>query len=208
VSAPDGFTRLEGRGSALTWTETDLVDVTGTAVGPACRLRLDDPAFPLLYTTRPYRVAGVVKGVPVTGAALLVTIHLPEGADLVASPLLSRLQIAWIEFVNELADGTFESGLLVHGREGLTGIAVNRSDGTTLATADVTVDLENDADSLRRIVFTHRDESLTWEALPSGGRWPTRADILDGYRFRQGEVRRDETPRVSYAFAETFQDRM
>lgn len=213
VRAPDGSSHLAATASTLRWTESDLLDVSGNAVGPACRLRMDDPAFPLLYTTRPYRVTGSVQGVPADGAVLLVTVHLREGAELLTSPLLRRLQIVWTEFVNIGAGGQVESGLLIWGREGLAGMAVSRSDGSAFATSDIDVTIENDGgdpEFARRIVFRGAGETLTWDALPRGGRWPARDDIPDGYRFRQGTVHREGAgaPALSYAFAETFQDRM
>jgi hypothetical protein len=213
VSAPDGSSCLDTTPTFLTWTESDVVAVAGTSVGPACRLRLEDPDYPMLYTTRPFRMAGTVKGIPVRGASLLVTIHMPEGRDVLASPLLSWLQIAWIEFVNEYDDGSFENGLLVWGREGLAGLAVGRRDGAPIVESDVAVRIENDGGDPEfpcRIQFSGGGETLVWEPLHRGGRWPARHDMPDRYRFRQGVVRREGAPGVvaSYAFAETFQDRM
>lgn len=213
VTAPDGSSRLEATAGSLRWAESELLDVSGSAVGPACRLRMNDPDFPLLYTTRPYRVSGSIQGVPADGAVLLVTVHLREGAELLTSPLLRRLQIVWTEFLNVDEHGATESGLLIWGREGLAGMAVSRSDGSAFATSDIDVSIENDGgdpEFARRVVFRGGGETLTWDALSRGGRWPARDDIPDGYRFRQGTVHREGAgaPALSYAFAETFQDRM
>lgn len=213
VAAPDGSTGLEVTSTFLSWTERGLVSVAGSAVGPACRLRLDDPDHPLLYTTRPFRLAGTVKGVAVRGAGLLVAMHMPEGTDIVASPLVSRQQVAWVEFVNEHADGSFENGLLVCGREHVAGLALSRGDGARVAASELTVQVETDGDVpefSREIRFCGGGETIVWKALPTGGRWPLRGELPDGYRFRQGVVHRESAPPVvaSYAFAETFQDRM
>lgn len=216
IQAPDGSSSLRATDTALTWTEDDLVNVSGTAVGPACRLTLLDPDYPMLYTSRPFTAAGTVHGRAAHGVVLQVTMHVPAGRDPLACPLLSRLQVAWVEFVNELADGSIENGMLVWGREGLQAVAVADCDGHHVASRDVAVDIDNDGgdpEFPRRIAFAGAGRTLTWDALARGGRWPARAEIPDGYRFRQGTVSRpdrgpDAVPARSYAFAETFQGRM
>jgi hypothetical protein len=213
VSVPDGARLLDTDLQSLTWTEGDLVAVSGDVVGPACRLRHQDPDFPMMYTTLPFRMAGTIKDTPVRGATVLVTIHMPSGADIFASPMLSRTEIAWVEFVNEHEDGSFENGLLIWGREGLAGMALGGSDGRAISTCDVDFRFENDGgdpEFARRLEFSGGGETVVWEALPHGGRWPTRNDMIDGYRFRQGLVRREGASPVaaSYAFGETFQDRL
>ena len=213
VSAPDRSSRLDVTPDCLNWQEGDLIAASGAAVGPTFRIRITDPEFPILYTSRPYGLTGTVKDTAVHGAAKLVTIHLPEGRDLLDSPLLRHLQISWVEFVNQHADASFESGMLVWGQDGLAGFAAARGDQSVIATSDFTVDIDNDGDRPefpRRITHRGGEETLVWNSLPRGGRWPTRDDIPDGYRFSRGVVHRHGTPPPvnSYAFAETFQDRM
>jgi hypothetical protein len=213
LATPDGPTLLDTDLKSLTWTEGDLVAVSGDVVGPACRLRHPDPDFPMMYTTLPFHLTGTIKNIPVRGAAVLVTIHMPSGADIFASPMLSRTEVAWVEFVNQHEDGSFENGLLVWGREGFAGMALGGSNGRAFATSDVEFRYENDGgdpEFARRLEYSGDGETVVWEALPQGGRWPTRADMIDGYRFRQGLVRRAGASPVvaSYAFGETFQDRL
>jgi hypothetical protein len=210
---PDGSALVTSTDTELVWNEEGVLRLSGSLLGSPPRFSLLHAEIPFAWTPRWFAVTGTMDGEAVAGQVLFATVHLPVGQPLVPSPYTSEYQLAWCEFANEFEDGTAECGLLLWGREGFAGVCVQRSDGSVLATSELSAELEiDDADVAfpAAVRFTASGETFVWEALPKGGRWPLRPDVAEDYRLIQGTVRREgerRPVRRASAFVEAYPDR-
>jgi hypothetical protein len=83
-----------------------------------------------------------------------------------------------------------------------------------VATSELSTEMETDDDDVAFpavVRYTAAGETFVWEALPKGGRWPLRPDLVADYRLMQGTVRREGEQRPvrrASAFVEAYPDRV
>lgn len=214
--SPDGSSYvLEAEGSGLRWSEGDVVDVEGRAVGTASQFHAPDADCPLIYTSQLFRTTSArIKGEEVEGLFFFDALHLPEGADWITSPYYAALQAAWVAFATELDDGTIHAGHLVHGLDGFNILLTQSTDGSERVSRhfDVAVALDGDPAFPAEVRYTtrDRDDVWVWSALETG-RMPVREDLVPGHRWRQGVVRLEGDTRDvvrSEALMETYNLRL
>lgn len=210
---PDGSPMLTIAGSSLRLQEGSLIDLEGELVGPGCRWDARHPETPLIFTSWPCRVEGVMRGKRVEGVVMLDTMHMAPGVSLHASAYLKKLQIAWFGYINELADGTWESGTAIVGYGGFEALAAQHDGRPLVSTGDVEFSVEIED---RELAFPARaelragGETFTWTADPNG-RWPVLPHLSEGHRLRQGTVSRASCAvpvRRSFSFMEGYVTRM
>ncbi len=211
---PDGSALIESTDGALGWHESGLLDVSGDLLGTPPRCAVVESDVPIVYSMRWFAVDGKVTGVPVSGTAVLASVHLPGGYQLTSSPYIAEAQIAWAEFCNEFDDGTCESGLLVAGRQGFSVLAVGRSDGSASTSTSVSLTVVTGSGVPDFPEFARFDTDRgVWEARPlrAEGRWPIRSDLPGGHRLveaRIGRVGEQRSVRRSSGWLETYQERL
>lgn len=211
---PDGTVLLALDGSSVVLQESDFIDLGGEAVGPASRWSAGHPDHPLVYTSRAYRVAGQIRGQAVEGVYFVDVIHAPPGMSLFPSPYIDSMQLAWCSFANELADGTWESGILVSGSDGFNAVCVQH-DGQPLVGASaldsVAYAIEDREPAFpQRVTISAGGETFDWAAAPAG-RWPVLSHHAEGHRMRRGtvgRVGRTAPVRRSFSLVEGYVDRM
>jgi hypothetical protein len=210
---PDGSALLQSTDSTFRWCEDGIFEVSGSLVGTPPRLYVPHAEIPIVWTTRWFAVTGTLGDEAVSGSLIFGSVHLPEGQPLVPSPYTSEYQIAWCDFCTEFEDGTTDSGLLLWGHDGFAAVCVQRSDGSILATPEVTAKAEYDSgDPAFPAVVTYsaNGETFIWEAQAKGGRWPLRPDVAEDYRLIQGAVRREGEQRAvrrAFAYVEAYESR-
>ncbi len=210
---PDGTALLVLAGAGVRSTEGEFLDLGGDAVGPACRLAVEHPDHPIVYTSRAFRVRGRIRRCSVNGVLFVDTIHARPGTSLFPSPYVDSLQRAWCSFANEYTDGAWESGILLSGRGGYSAVCVQH-DGRALVAADEldSAGYEFEDTELRfpeRARVSGGGETFEWQAAP-GGRWPVMAHYAPDHRMRRGTLRRSGAGplRRSLALVEGYVDRM
>lgn len=212
-----GFEREDGRPlvttdtTSITWSEDEIVSVTGQSVGAATRYEVLDVDVPLIYTVRHFKVSGHIEGTPVHGVVLHEGINMPEGHAFTSSLYAGRLQRAWCQFVTELEDGTVQAGDLLWGAEGWSVMVVHSTDGDGVVSSDVEVVVDVDGDYPSRATYTGGGQTWVWEASPASPRWPILPDLPGGHRVSDGTVRRAGDTRAvvaSHSFVEAFIDRV
>jgi hypothetical protein len=212
-----GFEREDGRPlvttdtTSITWSEDEIVNVTGQSVGAATRYEVLDVDVPLVYTVRQFKVSGQIEGTPVHGVVLHQGINMPVGHVFTTSLYSGRLQRAWCQFVTELEDGTVQAGDLLWGAEGWSVMVVYSTDGDAVVSSDIEVVVDVDGDYPSRATYTGGGQTWVWEASPTGPRWPILQDFPGAHRVGEGAVRRAGDSRAvvaSHAFLEAFVDRV
>jgi hypothetical protein len=210
---PDGAPLLTLAGSSLQVREGDFVALDGERVGTACRWHARHRDHPMIYTSQPFRVSGHVRGAPVSGVYFVETMHTVPGKSFFPSPYLDGLQIALCSYVNELSDGTWESGALVAGFDGFEAVVVQQNGAPVVETgkAAFSCEIEDREPAFPSVAEFHgAGETLTWRA-DANGRWPVMTHLHEGHRIRHGTVTRAgcEVPvRRSYAYLESYLPRI
>ncbi|QLL09800.1 hypothetical protein [Mycobacterium vicinigordonae] len=216
VVTPDGVTLMSVNDTSMEWNDGTELSITGELVGPGLQFFNPDEDDPLVYTSRLFKAAGMIKGIPVTGLVFHDSMHAKPGRKFITGPVITKLEAAWVAFATEFEDGTIHSGHLVHGTEGFNLMIVHRSDEPPLIARDVVVEaeLDGDADSHTafpvKVSYTGGGETWVWEAA-DGGRCPVRTELPQGHRWRQGWAHHaDETrrPRTTEALMETYNGRL
>jgi hypothetical protein len=210
---PDGEPLLTVDDRSCRLKEGEFIDLEGELVGPGCQLSAEHADHPMVYTSRPYLVRGRMRGEEVEGAFFVDSAHMPAGKSFYPSPYINDLQIAWVVYLNELTDGTWESGSFVAGFDGFE-CAFAQHDGALVGgSGEVTASFQIDGDDLgfpARAELSGADETFVWEA-DAGGRWPILEHLPEGHRLRRGTLRRAGSPapvRRSYACLEGYPPRM
>jgi|GEM_PF-4406566 len=189
---PDGTPMLTFEGTRLRWLEAGFADLEGELIGAGCRWYVRHAEHSMAYTSRPYRIGGQIRGRGVSGVFLVDSAHMPAGKSFFPSPYVDDLEIGWFGYINELADGTWESGSIVTGFSGFQA-AVAQHDGRPIAaTGEVsfTFDIDDGDPAFPvRATVTADGEQFSWEADPAG-RWPLMTHLEADHRIRLGTVRR------------------
>lgn len=144
LSAADGQPTLTSVVSATEglWREGDLIDVSGTNVGPTLQWYLPDPEGGMYYCSQLYTVRGTIAERSVTGFFGIDEMFQPAGVRTYIDDSLTRHHIArtWVTFGNWYADGSAEVGHAAIGRGSFRFGLGAGTDGHILATEDVTSD--------------------------------------------------------------------
>jgi hypothetical protein len=211
---PDGEPILSTTGTEMHWHEpSGVMDVRGVAHGPSMQFYCSNPAEPLVYTSRLFRVeAATVKGKPCTGWFFHDVVSLRAGQSWYGSPYLLAIQGAWVAFVTEMEDGSVDAGHLVWGPEGFTLMVVQRGDGTLLVDREVSIEYDMDSEDFPTRVSYCASTGETWVWRETGrARMPVRHEISPHHRWREGVVLREGENRPwrdSEALMETYNDRL
>ncbi len=210
---PDGTPMLTLGESDVALREGEFLNIDGEAVGPACRLSVDHPHHPLVYTSRVFRSRGRIRSSAVDGVLFVDTIHSLPGKSLFPSPYVEFMQQAWCSFANEFIDGTWESGILLAGRDGYSAISVQHGGSPLAATGrlDAAAYEVEDAEPRfpRRVSMRGGGHVFDWQAAPAG-RWPVMTHYAPDHRMRRGTLHRTGAGPVrrSLALAEGYVERM
>jgi hypothetical protein len=216
VWTPDGTPLMLTWDDKMEWHDGEEVSLTGDLVGGGLQFFVPDQEVPSSYSSRLFRVHGMIKGTEVTGLVFHDSIHIAAGIDYIASPAIAKHEAAWVGFATEFEDGTVHSGHLVHGTENFNILVVHRTDGPPLIARDIECEVELDGEPLDEHTFptkvTYRGGGQTWiwEAN-EGGRCPIRPDLEKGHRWRQGWVYQEgetRTPVITEALMETYNRRL
>ena len=120
---------LRWTGDTIAYSEGDILDLEGPRAGLGVQFYVASRNNPMLYTSTCHWVSGTFQGRAVEGPLWMDNSYWVHGLEWKEYGYFNGLQIAWHVFCNKFADGTFEWGHLVMGREGFTpGIVVSHND--------------------------------------------------------------------------------
>jgi len=210
---PDAGLDISITNDRVSWREGDLVDVTGTLVGPGAQLNLPSTDEPMLYLSHMYEVTGTARGKQVEGFVWNDYCYWPHGYDWKEYRFFRQLQHGWLVFVNRYDDGTVEWGHLCHGRQGMRFGMVHDADGIVTSSSDPIFHATMDDDQyVARATFELGDGDI-WE-------WtgPTETQLTafsnarpGGYRAQLGRVQRKGDTRTivnEFSWLECFAERL
>ena len=203
---------LRWTGSHISWTEEDLLELSGPLIGSGTQWYLPRPHDRMIYCSQFYFGEGTLLGRPIRGFIGFDQVYLPRGRRLyVDDPWVGEkspegLELAWYTWGTRYTDGSWEVGQFAagHGRSGVAFIST--SDGTELATTDITVTVEPEADGYwaRHVHFIVDGEPWRFDPDTRGrmvdfGELPNPQQ--DGWMHRPGE---DRQPEVWWSWGETY----
>ena len=209
---PDGVPLLAIGPDTARWVEAGVAEIEAERVGDAWRWHSAHPDHPQVFTSCPYRARGRLGDDDVEGALWIDTVHMPLGKHFYPSPYIDELEIAIGSYLNELEDGSWESGCLLWGRDGYEVLVAQRQGETLVATGEVTATGyfdDHEPSHPTRVRVAGDGDAVTWEA-EAQGRWPLLPHLPAGHRLRRGTARRDgcaQAVRHSWAYLEAFRDR-
>ncbi|WP_019873696.1 hypothetical protein [Sporichthya polymorpha] len=132
---------LRWTGDAISYSEGDILDLSGPRAGLGVQFYVASRANPMLYTSTCHWVSGTFQGRAVSGPLWMDNSYWVHGLEWKEYGYFNGLQVAWHVFCNSFADGSFEWGHLVMGREGFTpGIVVSggtAGEGVVASTPDL-----------------------------------------------------------------------
>lgn len=207
-------TNEHGRAMSLTltrdtmsYTESEVIDVTGTIVTPPLQWFLPGPESSLLYLTQTWLVEGEITGKRVRGFLFWEEAWMPEGARLYIEkdPLHDAAYTTWYSWANHFEDGTCEVGHFLYGNGDFHVGVVAHSDGTVTSatTMDAVIQRNPDGYWHDRIDYVIDGEEWVCEADPRGrmeglGKVPNPQQ--EGFIHRVSDTRK---PDVWMAWGET-----
>ncbi len=211
-TAPGHPFSLRCTGSDIRWREADLLELTGSPIGARTQWYLPRPHDRMMYCSQFYFAEGTLLGRRVRGFIGFDQVYLPPGRRLyvddpwVGEKAPEALELAWYTWGTRYTDGSWEVGQFAagHGRSGAAFIST--SDGTELATTDIAVVVEPDADGYwaRHSHFTVAGEAWRFDPDPRG----RMVDFVglpnpqqEGWMHRPGE---DREPEVWWCWGETY----
>ncbi|NMH98197.1 hypothetical protein [Pseudonocardia acidicola] len=135
---------LHWTGDRLTYDEGDILQLEGESAGNGVQFFVPSRKLPLLYTSTCYWMTGEFQGKRVQGPIWFDNGYWRHGMEWKEYGYFNDLQIMWGVFCNKFADGGYEWGHLVMGREGFTpGVVV---EGDQVAAMTPTLDARFDMD--------------------------------------------------------------
>ncbi len=196
------------------WQENgDLLNLSGTLVGPGVQIFAPDNEEPILYISELYKVVGNVDGEDVEGFVFYDHSYWPAGTDWKEFKVFKDLQLGWEAFANEYEDGSIEWGHLCIGREGFNFTGVCDADGPVSMTSGGLggIDL-GEGDWAQRAAWQAPDgNTWTFELEDGGTLSGFTAARWGNYRAQAGHTRRvgdDRTVKLGFSWLETFGDRI
>ena len=198
--------------TGIRWTEANLLELSGPPIGAGTQWYLPRPHDRMVYCSQFYLVDGSLLDRPVRGFIGFDQVYLPPDRRLyvddpwVGEKAPEALELAWYTWGTRYVDGTWEVGQFAagHGRSGAAFIST--SDGIEVATTDIDVVVEPEADGYwaRHVHFTvageawrfdpdHRGRMVDFAGLPNPQQ--------EGWMHRPGE---DRQPAVWWCWGETY----
>ena len=195
----------------ITYSEGELLELTGPCLGPGFQYYMPMRDEPLFYTTHAYWVRGTFLGKEVDGFLGFDHGYWAAGAEWKEYRVFEDLELTWEVFGNRFGE-TIEWGVIVKGRHGLAA-AITFEDGEVVARADTmpTSVVLDDEDYIASVTydiggvgyeFTAEDKGKMREF--SDARW-------GGYKSVSGITRRvgDDRPLDNcFSWIEFFPDRI
>jgi hypothetical protein len=190
----DEVLSFEHHPSACTWSDSGLLEVTGTMIGPGLQWFHPWPEGGGCYTaTMKYASEGFFLGRPVRGFVGHEIHYMPEGRTWFNTRYGQGMEICWQQVANEYDDGTFEQGTFAYGCDGWGFAMVHEGSGGFVATTDVEIDATvRDNGYPEQIVYSFAGQEWIWRIDPHGERAATVAGAplgADGTCVRADETR-------------------
>jgi hypothetical protein len=175
------------------WTDGELLRVTGRALGPGVQWYSTWPGGACFSATGKYRARGALLGRPVEGFVGHEIHYFSPGADWMTSPFGRGREICWQQVANEYEDGSTIQGTFAYGTEGWGFAMVHDEHGdfhaTTQVIAEATVRENGYPETIR---YEFLDQAWTWRIDPQGERamlFPGPMRGADGTCRRDGDAR-------------------
>jgi hypothetical protein len=187
ASAPDAVGKpfrltMSADGSKSSWFEKDLMDVTGTLLGPGLQWHIPDPAGSQLYVSQLFEMKGVILGKPVRGIMGFDQSYLPQGMTMYSGkdPLFQEdlHHRAWYTWATRYTDGSYDAGHFMIGTERLGFAMLTNERGELTLSTDVSGDVTLVKNDMWPERIDLKVNGVAWEFIPDPkGRMP---DMLGG----------------------------
>jgi hypothetical protein len=212
ATAEGKASQLRWTGSEISWTEEDLLEISGPLIGSGTQWYLPRPHDRMIYCSQFYFGEGTLLGRPIRGFIGFDQVYLPRGRRLytddpwVGEKSSEGLELAWYTWGTRYTDGSWEVGQFAagHGRSGVAFIST--SNGAEVATTDISVTVEPESDGywVLHVHFTVEGEAWRFDPDPRG-RMTSFGDLpnpqQEGWMHRPGE---DRQPEVWWCWGETY----
>ena len=195
----------------LTWQESNVVTLRGTAIGPDLQWYLPRPNGRFLYVSQFYFVEGEILGRPVRGFICFDDTYKPDedpaaGKKYPWNPLIDDgVGIAIFNWGNHYVDGSSEVGLFAIGHGGFgVGLYAN-SAGQVIASSDIDGEVVLSADGRMPLRIDFQLTGAHWEFLPDArGTMPNLASPAQEIDGRMHRVADERIPDVWFSWGQTF----
>jgi len=137
---------LHWTGDRLVYDEGDIFQLEGESAGHGVQFFAPARELPLIYTSTCYWMTGNFQGRQVQGPIWFDNAYWRHGLEWKEYGYFNDLQIMWTVFCNKFADGTYEWGHLVMGRDGFTPAVVVEGDKVAAMTPFLEARFDMDAD--------------------------------------------------------------
>jgi hypothetical protein len=169
-------------GTKSSWFEQDLMDLTGTLLGPGLQWYIPDPAGSQLYVSQLYEMKGTILGKAVCGVMGFDQNYLTQGLLMYSGkdPLFREdlHHRAWYTWATHYTDGSFDAGHFVLGTERLGFAMMTNERGKLTLTTDVTGNVKLVPNAIWPERIDLKVDGVAWEFIPDPrGRMP---DMLGG----------------------------
>jgi hypothetical protein len=203
---------LRWTGDAVSYSEGDILDLAGPRAGLGVQFYVASRSNPMLYTSTCHWVSGTFQGREVSGPLWMDNSYWVHGLEWKEYGYFNGLQVAWHVFCNKFADGTFEWGHLVMGREGFTPGIVVSGDDIVAATPDLRAKFSIDAGAWpESATFDLGDEVYEFTGPPTGRMTQFSESRWANYRAQFGQTRQVGDTRElidGHTWLEAFADRI
>jgi hypothetical protein len=203
---------LEFRRRQMRYSEGDILDLAGDAAGLGMQFFAPSAEQPLLYTSCCFWVTGTLQGREVSGPLWFDNSFWRHGLEWKEYGYFNDKQIMWHVFCNKFADGAFEWGHLVTGRDGFNpGIVVSSSGDVAMTPALESKFALDEKAWPTGATYTVGDEVYEFVGPQTGRMTQFSESRWAGYRAQYGQTRRlgDERALVDgFTWLEGFTDRL
>ena len=208
---------LEVTDDTLVWTEGELCDLSGRALGPGMHFFGVDRDWPFMYITRAFWMTGAVLGEAVSGIIWFDHGYWRDRGEWKEQPFYTQRQVAWNVFSNHYDDGTHEWGHIVRGTGGIgacmvAGDAATTPNGAVVTTGDfVSTFVLDDSDYVASARYSAGEHAWEFTADAAGRMVHFNKARWAGYRAQSGLMRRVGDPRTvtnGFVWLECFADRI
>lgn len=217
VPAGEQPLNLRWTGAEIAYSEGDILDLHGARAGLGVQFQVISRLDPMLYTSTCHWVSGTFQGRAVTGALWFDNTYWTHGLEWKEYGYFNNLQIAWTVFCNAFADGSFEWGHLVVGRDGFTPAVVVNSDAVVAMTPNLSAKFgltptsENGGAWPESVTYDIAAAQYEFVGLPTGRMTQFSESRWANYRAQYGRVQRVGENRQlveGFSWLEAFADRI
>jgi hypothetical protein len=179
---------------ACTWTETGVLAVTGTSIGPAMHWFSTYDGGACYAASAKYRSSGELLGRRVEGFVGHEIHYFTPGHHWMTSPFAESREICWQQVANEYEDGSTIQATFAYGIDGWGFAMIHDEQGTFHHTTDVQAEATVRPNGPpETITYRFLDQSWTWRIDDQGERAPIMAGSpligADGTCTRDGDTR-------------------